>query len=284
MTGELPIKVEVRVGKRAVEKLVDAVLDAFSPGTETLGLLGDAVRLARVEVAATVTQHAKEIADANGLKLTVPPLKFLVPFFEKASTEDKDDATLMEMWAQLLASAGANYNANQLRYTSLLAEMSPTQATILDGIARNFEGVLGEGRVFDPDRLFYSLVESRLISDLKRIDETDPDQLLDAIMNEIAFPGVSVVLVQCEMRADGTTFDWTGDTVYRDTLSIDFEILRSMGLLAKVETEFIDLKHAAITVILYHVTELGLDFWRACSGRLLATPATDGQETSSLSA
>jgi hypothetical protein len=77
---ESPVKAEVKVGERGAEKLIDAVVDAFSPATETLGLLGDAVRLARVEVAAAITRRAKSIADESGLRLTAPPLKFLVPY------------------------------------------------------------------------------------------------------------------------------------------------------------------------------------------------------------
>jgi hypothetical protein len=154
---ENPLKVDAKIGERAVEKLIDAAIDAFSPATETLGLLGDAVRLARVEVAAAITRKAKAIADQQRLKLTAPPLKFLVPFYEKASTEDVKDETLVEMWAHLLTSAGNDYNARYLKYTSLLSEMSGAQARIIQGIATNYDGVIGKD--VDQDQLFYSMTE-----------------------------------------------------------------------------------------------------------------------------
>ena len=101
---DTPIKGElsVAVGKKSVDKLTDAIVDVFSPGTELLGALGDAVRLGRVEMAARTVRRAGEIAAANGMNLKAPPLKFLVPFFEKASIEGSDDTELQELWAQLL--------------------------------------------------------------------------------------------------------------------------------------------------------------------------------------
>jgi len=260
--GTVQSKVEVNVGKKSVEKLIDAVVDTFSPATETLGLLGDAIRLARIEVATAVTRKAKVIADENGLKLSAPPLKFLIPFFEKVSIEDINDDTLVEMWARLLVSAGSNYSARQMRYSGLLSQMSGDQACILQGIATNYDGVIGVD--VDPDAMFYNLIESRLVASLKNITEDDPQKLYESVLNEIAIPGVSVVIVQFELKADKTIHDWTGDEIYADGQSVDFELLRSSDLIEKVATDFFELKHAELTVTLYYMTELGFDFWKAC--------------------
>ena len=266
-----PLKVEVKVGERAVERLIDAVVDAFSPATETLGFLGDAVRLARIEVAAAITRRAKAIADGQGLRLIAPPLKFLVPFYEKASTEDAEDETLVDMWARLLVAAGSDYDARHLRYTALLSEMSATQAKILQGMARNYDGVIGQD--VDPDKLFYDFVDTRLTGTLKRIvtGET-PDEMLSQITNEICLPGVSVELIQLVTKRDNIGYDWTKDGLYSDELSIDFEILRALGLIAKVTTDYIRAKRAHLSVILYHMTELGYDFWRTCCGTSVERP------------
>lgn len=58
-----PLRADLKVGEGSADKLVDALVDTFSPATETLGLFGDVVRLARVEVAA----HPR-----FGLRLDVP--------------------------------------------------------------------------------------------------------------------------------------------------------------------------------------------------------------------
>jgi len=199
MVSDGPLKVDVTVGKRATEKLIDAAVDAFSPATETLGLLGDAVRLARIEVAVAISRRAKAIADEQGLTLTAPPLKFLVPFYEKASTEDLEDDTLVEMWARLLASAGSDYDARYLRYTSLLSELSANQARILQGMAQNYGGVIG--RDVDADALFYELTESRLVSSMKSITDIKKDKILDAIYDRICLPSISVDVIQIELKS-----------------------------------------------------------------------------------
>jgi hypothetical protein len=258
------LKVEVKVSKKGVEKLIDAVVDTFSPATETLGLLGDAVRLARIEVAAAITRKAKVIADERGLKLTAPPLKFLVPFFEKASIEDLSDDTLVAMWARLLMSAGSKFEARQMRYSTILSEMSSEQAHILQGIARNYGGVIGLD--VDQDALFYELAERRLVSTLQRIDEKEPDAILARVLGEIGIPGVCIVHLAYDQKPDGDYYEWAEDEVYSDERSVDLEILRSVGLIDRVATDFIELKHVDLTVTFYHMTELGFDFWSSCCG------------------
>jgi hypothetical protein len=263
-----PLKAEVKVGERSVDKLVDAVVDAFSPASEALGLLGDAVRLARVEVAARITRRAKSIADEAGLQLQAPPLKFLVPFFERASTEDDTDDDLMAMWANLLAAAGSNYDARQMRYTSILAELSGEQARILDAVARNYGGVIGD----DPDArsLAYDLSESRLASELQRIRSEKPSDIHKKINDTICRPGVSVCTISFYIRSENRIHYFGGDEIYHPSKSLDFEILTSLGLLSKATVHAEPAKHAAkhadIGASLYHLSELGFHFWSACCG------------------
>lgn len=268
-------KVEAKLGERSVDKLIDAVGDVFAPATELMGLLGDAVRLARVELAATITRRAKVIADEQGLELVAPPLKFLVPFYEKASTEDGADRTLVEMWSRLLVSASSSYSARQLRYTSILSEMSPTQARILSRIANNYGSVLG--RDVDETEFFYDMVESRLVDDLKKITEEDKDKIFNQIMQNLWCGGISIVIVVVAGRGgDDYYADWTGDEVYKDELNVEFEILKSMGLIDRIATNFFEIPHADISVVLFHMTELGLDFWRACGGLQAADVPASG--------
>ena len=76
---------------------------------------------------------------------------------------------------------------------------------------------------------------------------------------------MAIVHIACEMKVDDKPYyDWADDSVYSDKDSIDFEILRSMSLIERISTDFLELEHAALTVSLYHVTELGFDFWNAC--------------------
>jgi hypothetical protein len=259
---DVNINADLKVGERSIEKLVDAATDAFSPATETLGLLGDAVRLARVEIAAHITRRAKKIADANGFRLTAPPLKFLVPYYEKASIEDGADESLVDMWANLLVSAGTSYDARYLRYTSILSEMSALQARILDGIARNFDGVIGEN--CDPDSVF-SITKSDVEGRLKAIEDNSTEAVFSRVIERVAMPGISIVTIAAHNISTQEIYEWDKDPVYKYFNSIEFEILRSTGLLDRIRTDVVFAKNFGLDTVLYHFTEMGFDFWSACA-------------------
>ena len=191
MATDGSFKINVKVSERSTDKLIEAAVDTFSPATETLGLLGDSVRLARIEVAAFITKRAKVLADQHGLKLTAPPLKFLVPFYEKASTEDVEDKILIEMWAELLTSAGSDYSTKYLRYTSILSELSGSQANILHNIANNYGGIIGKD--VDEIDLFYNFEYARLTESIKDIGSFSPEDILKDVQEMICMPGVCVL-------------------------------------------------------------------------------------------
>jgi hypothetical protein len=88
----------------ALGRAVDVLVDAGSPFTEGLGLIGDHIRAHRYDVAIKITKRAKELASLTKRADNPPPLKFIMPFLEKASTELEDDE-LCELWARLLVDA-----------------------------------------------------------------------------------------------------------------------------------------------------------------------------------
>jgi hypothetical protein len=86
-------------------RVVDAVLDTFSPVTKGLGAVGDSIDLYRQrikiykEAAVTATlKRVKQIASKENIRLELPPPKFMVPYLESASLEDEDDVSLREKW------------------------------------------------------------------------------------------------------------------------------------------------------------------------------------------
>ncbi|MGY6663138.1 MAG: Abi-alpha family protein [Glycocaulis sp.] len=156
--AKLPVeaRVEVSVGKKSVDKLIDAVVDAFSPATEFAGMLGDAVRLARVDMAARITRRAKEIADENGLALKAPPLKFLVPFYEKASLENDEDEEhyrLFELWAALLANASAGKVDPLPLLSDAISKLSPRSAKLLEDFCDRIVYSVAANPVMQADKL-----------------------------------------------------------------------------------------------------------------------------------
>ena len=52
--------------------------------------------------------------------------------------------------------------------------------------------------------------------------------------------------------------------VYADDDEVDYSILEAVGLIRRVDTEFFDVENWAISVVYYHLTDLGFHFSLAC--------------------
>ena len=277
---EIPVKVSAEVDPQGTNKLIDALVDAFSPATETLGLLGDAMRLARVEVAAVVTRRAKEIADTNGLELKAPPIKFLAPFFEKASLEAADDTEVIEMWSQLLVSA-ATEATHHPHFVSILSGLETSQATLLRDI------FFGVGRLHDPvsdrDEELVAQVEpfNAILNELTERDfdaifqwaVSDGDTPLDRVIHGVRkrFCGRAVFCARMRMwsgSAEGTSSFRVAQTDrhLRALDQLDVDVLRALNLLERfsfssryIRSDDVD-RPVYFVFEVYAMTDLALKF------------------------
>jgi len=126
---DVSIRLGAELDKESTGKLTDALIDAFSPVSESLGAIGDYIRLFRVDVAERITRRAKVLADSAGFSLKAPPVKFLLPFYEKASCENEQ--AIEELWAQLLAAAGGEFDPRMVSYVDVISKLSGPEATKL---------------------------------------------------------------------------------------------------------------------------------------------------------
>ena len=258
---DLPIsgKIEAKIEGRSVDKLIDAVVDTFSPATEFAGLLGDAVRLARVEVAANITKRAKKIAKDHGIKLTAPPLKFLVPFYEKSSLEE--ELSLHDLWAELLVSASSGENVNTNRYIGIISELSSEHLLALEKVVgichSNNELQRISGNLYDAS---FSYVVDRI----KKIgrESSNEDELFERLLFEYERSGILIVYVALT-TPDGFQHARFNGENYKEDDELIYETLVSLGLLDKVDTGFVPTHSYDINVKYYLVSALGLDFYRA---------------------
>jgi hypothetical protein len=133
--------------ERGYERLVKALsvrlgqislVDAIIPFTKGEGLVVDNVRTQRFDVAARIVERARQLASEQSRPITPPPLKFVVPFLEKASTETNDEV-LGEMWARLLVDASDEFQGVHLTYVQLLSEISGFEARYLDRLANQYD-------------------------------------------------------------------------------------------------------------------------------------------------
>lgn len=277
--SEFPIsaKVEAKVGERSVDKLIDAVVDTFSPATEFLGALGDSVRLGRIEMAAHITRRAKEIGHANGLVLTTPPLKFLAPFYEKASLES-DDERLIEMWANLLVTAGSSGADTEIGFVQILSNLSRREALLLSAL---FDEKCYKN--LDKNIAYWEIPENIDLKSMKfRLGVLRGLSFRDAvkkIRSEFDLPGVIVfsAIVKCEdddMLCYGfesgiwgikSNFNPHEDVRGVDSVVLPIEMMLSKGLLKEFEFE-ISLAEGDGTISGYVASWLAWEFMCAVDG------------------
>lgn len=103
----------------------------LGPAADAADFLGDKIRFYRWQSALKTLERAKEIAEERNLELKEVPLKFLVPFLERASCEDTE-SELIERWSRLLLSAATDFDYSQLTYINVLSNIGPAEARLLD--------------------------------------------------------------------------------------------------------------------------------------------------------
>lgn len=114
---------------------VGAWLDIISPITEWAGLKGDALRhkrqQLRIQQEITLQRIAIELSKKIENRTVVRPIptKILVPLLEKAALEDSSDRTMIDLWANLLASA-CGENSVPPRFINIVGELNTCQANL----------------------------------------------------------------------------------------------------------------------------------------------------------
>lgn len=238
-TLDITPKIEVKIEK--ADDLVEAARDTFSPASEFLGLLGDSVRLARMHVAAEVTRKAKRIADENGLALSAPPLKFLVPFYEKASLEEESDSDAQLRWVNLLVDASTS--EVHPYFVSLLSEIEGSQAKLLrkvffdESIAKKvpaeldkFDGVARDCTQLDVQNCLEPVLTDNQIA-LDKLEE-----LFDVLRFHFSGQGVTIGDVSITFTEGESGHAETNRNNFRDISeldNIDFDILASLNLVER---------------------------------------------------
>jgi Abortive infection alpha len=155
------------VGKQALDvvKAADASLDAvkkaatFMDGlfgnavSNSIGLVSDKLAYYRLERAILLAERVDDNLRKKGVKRRYVPVNFGLPIIEKASVES--DPNLSEKWANLLTNAADSTYRGSLRrnFTSILADMEPIDATILDLVVKLYIGQTDKSALYDRTKL-----------------------------------------------------------------------------------------------------------------------------------
>ncbi len=259
--AEAKLEIKAEVPASSTGRFVDAITDLFRPISEARGLKADLIRLQREEVAIKIAKLAREISDVRGETIVAPPLKILIPLFEKASQEDFDDEFMLDAWAKLLVSASSP-NSISPRLISLIGEMSSRQARLfLDVMERGKPGSFDELNLYDAQRHF---MEEK-IDGLWSKETVTARQIFDQILPNIEIAGAALddIAVSDDdgmhsVSVDGALF---GDA----DSAVDLEVLASLGLFTRVDIwRTSEVRRVSqINVRYFLVSRLGIMFYEA---------------------
>jgi hypothetical protein len=249
-----------------------AWLTLLSPITEWAGLKGDALnfqrRLLRIQQEETLLRVALSVREKlTDATISHPvPRKILVPALEKASLEDSEDQTMIELWANLLASATQKVSV-QPRFVGILEEIAGAQAKCLERVAfgnssssqfpaAEFEDSCLEFADYNIRELFEHAIQ--LVLDGGR----DASVAMQLIVDTFSRPGV---LLEVANIIDSETDHWeTYDTVFETGIrdEEDLAILESLGLVRYAVITFMvhvgEARSFETSAYYYHLTRLGV--------------------------
>ncbi|WP_315765239.1 MULTISPECIES: Abi-alpha family protein [unclassified Bradyrhizobium] len=268
--AEAKFQLTAEIPKEPMGRLVDALTDMIRPFSERRGLRADLLRLQREEVIIEIARKARQRAAEEHVAISAVPNKFLVPFLEKASTEEVD-SELVERWADLLLTASSKYESRYLLYTSILAHLGPEDAAFLrkmicESRGRQDELVPGHVRHFeDTPGIFeykYHEIRDYLDRSVSDDDGTSSEAHLRELVTQYEWPGVyfRIISFQDENDRSKSITKYNGRYEHNEQFSIS--ALESQGLIEayKYRHEWA-LLHAEI----YSLTHLGADFYRCCN-------------------
>ena len=252
--AKLALEVKAEVPTASVGQFVDALTDIIRPWTEKRGLKADLIRLQREDVAFEIAQRARRRIQLSNSEPSPIPFKTLIPQLEKVSQEEPDDDYMIDMWANLLASA-ADESSVPPRFIGIVGELNSRQARFLAYIA-------GSGPRYRSNR-----------------DEFVQHNV-DQEVNEIIARYRSAADVRDRLRsyfyhADGihlavlrvaTLTDWDWDkSGCRERRQTDLDILTSLGLLERINifSERGRGEVSTISILYYSVTDLADALLRA---------------------
>lgn len=244
-----------------------AWLDLLSPITEWAGLNGDKLRhkrdLLRLQREDTLNQIVTRAMQQVGERTTLLPVKFLVPFLEQASLEEPDSA-LVELWANLLATAAGDYDPRHVHFSSIMSQISSKQASLFRELVsvRN-EHELERTRDYVTQDYLPQRIQRHLIDNLKgnRI-HAGIDSFLAGVETQFNISGIEVVFIS--VNAGDESFEpELGYSHYSDEIEADYEILEAVGLIRRVEVE-VSIGRFDLYGAYYAMTPLGYHFANAC--------------------
>lgn len=142
MATEIKVELPAEIPKTAVKFLQQL----FGSVTEASEYFADKIRYARWKAAVRRVEDAAKFAKEHGLSCNEVPIKFLVPFLEKASLED-ESSELSRLWSKLLANASNKFEWKLALLPEILSQIGAAEALLLGQLVNStLEWSSQEGR------------------------------------------------------------------------------------------------------------------------------------------
>lgn len=273
--ASLQLSISTEIPKRSSGRALDALTDLFRPLTEAAGLIGDKLELKRQATLSEIARKTKKRLAASRKPIKPIATKFLVPLLQRASLEDLDNVKLIDMWANLIATAATEEVELIGQYSTILSEITSDQVRLMEKILRLEDRAKAEAGIYIDN--YYYMNQSGLpgsISDLEK--SKNIKAFAKSIESAFDINGVAVdtinVFYRDRNRSGGLSI-CSPDGVYRDAKFYDFENLVRLGLLAKCEIKRHQIGIFDIDVHYYLTTPVGVDLYSCCNPAKLVREA-----------
>lgn len=253
------LRVSTEIPSASSGRLIDALTDIFRPFSEARGLKADQIRLQREEVLILIAEKARRRAALEDLSVKPVPNKFLVPFFEKASLEEVENE-LVTRWAHLLLSASDSFDAEHIRFCSVLSEIGSKEVNFLIQLVRSHGSDRPLNFLDDVPLVFDDFLVQvhggRVLSKVRKADA-----VFRHLVKELEHPGGIIESITYDRS--GTQYDyWNTDVFPRECEGIK-AVLASLGLVAERKYEIVE-GELFLMIHVVHLTTFGTRFLLAC--------------------
>lgn len=269
--AEAKLEIKGEIPSSSIGRMVDAFTDVIRPFTETRGLKADLLRVQREEVAIEIAKLARKRIEVENAIPGPVPNKILVPLIEKSSCEDISDQSMVERWANLLASASIGAGVEP-RFIGIMEELSGAQAECLELIAfghaskhhyptKIFSDSFIENAQHNITSNLNDLI-SRVLGDsvaAKRLKK-NASTVIDLLQAGFEQPGVYLIYASVTALTTDLYVDYDSVASKAGGDSTSFAILESLGLIRTVALRFTFAGDVSAFVEYCHLTELGIKF------------------------
>jgi Abortive infection alpha len=245
-----------------VSRVTDALLDAISPFTSSLGMIGDQITIARKKAALRAASKAIEQLNSEGIKTAIIPPKVLIPWLEGASLETDNNETLVDAWSGLFVRAVKSSDAVTISYIETLKKIGKAEADVLQFFATDMSPDHSSqlynqeiAQIFSDENPLRAGLVKAIESSFKIGNLTDLKELL----------GGAGLQGNCQIIYFSTPRYKMVRTEYYEIHEHAVSNMEHLGLV-EIFTSSIDTIEGKVILTWFQITKYGFDLVWACQG------------------